>query len=102
MKKKIHPEYKDTLVTCACGEAFKTKSTIHDIKLDICSKCHPFFTGKQKLIDAAGRVDRFKKRFKDVSPKKAGKQEAQPAAAPQTEPQAEPQPEQNPAAEAKE
>jgi large subunit ribosomal protein L31 len=63
MKEGIHPEYKVSTVTCACGNTFKTRSTKPAIKLEICSACHPFFTGKQKLIDTAGRVERFKKRF---------------------------------------
>lgn len=63
MKKDIHPNYKPTTITCACGEVIETCSTKQDIKVEICSKCHPFFTGKQKLVDAGGRVDRFKKRF---------------------------------------
>lgn len=63
MKKDIHPNYEETTVKCACGNEFKTRSTKKDIRLDICSNCHPFFTGKQKLVDTGGRVDRFKKRF---------------------------------------
>ena len=63
MKNGIHPEYKDATVTCACGETFVTKSTKGDMKVEICSKCHPFFTGKQKLVDAGGRVDKFNRRM---------------------------------------
>ena len=63
MKQGIHPNYEETTITCACGEVIKTRSTKKDIKVEICSKCHPFFTGKQKLVDTGGRVDRFKKRF---------------------------------------
>lgn len=63
MKPKIHPEYKDVEVSCACGNAFKTRSTISDIRLEICSSCHPFFTGKQKLVDSAGRVERFQRKY---------------------------------------
>lgn len=63
MKKGIHPEYKEATVSCGCGETFKTRSTIETIKVEICSKCHPFFTGKQKLVDAAGRVEKFKRRY---------------------------------------
>ena len=62
MKEGIHPEYKETTVKCACGAEYKTRSTKENIRVDICSKCHPFFTGKQKLVDTGGRVDRFKKR----------------------------------------
>lgn len=63
MKKGIHPQYGETEIRCACGNVVNTSSTKKDIRVDICSKCHPFFTGKQKLVDAGGRVDRFKKRF---------------------------------------
>ena len=63
MKQGIHPEYKPTTIRCACGETIETSSTKADIRVEICSKCHPFFTGKQKLVDAGGRVDRFKKRY---------------------------------------
>ncbi len=63
MKPEIHPAYNEITVTCVCGNSFKTKSTIKDLSIEICSECHPFFTGKQKLIDTAGRVDRFNKRF---------------------------------------
>jgi len=63
MKDKIHPKYLESTVSCACGAHFKTRSTIPSIHLDICSQCHPFFTGKQKLIDTAGMVERFQKRF---------------------------------------
>ena len=64
MKANIHPEYVDAIVKCACGETFKTRSTKPDIHLEICSKCHPFFTGKQKLVDTAGRVERFQRKYK--------------------------------------
>ena len=63
MKADIHPKYVDTTITCACGEVIHTRSTKENIRVEICSKCHPFFTGKQKLVDTGGRVDRFKKRF---------------------------------------
>ncbi len=63
MKEGIHPKYGEAVVKCACGESFETGSVKKEIKVEICSKCHPFFTGKQKLIDTGGRVDRFKKRF---------------------------------------
>jgi large subunit ribosomal protein L31 len=63
MKESIHPNYKQTTITCACGEVIATGSTKENIRVEICSKCHPFFTGKQKLVDTGGRVDRFKKRF---------------------------------------
>jgi large subunit ribosomal protein L31 len=63
MKEGIHPNYKEAKVSCACGEAFITKSTLEPIRVDICSKCHPFFTGKQKLMDAEGRVEKFKRKY---------------------------------------
>ena len=63
MREGIHPNYVETTITCACGNVIKTRSTKENIKVEICSKCHPFFTGKQKLVDSGGRVDRFKKRF---------------------------------------
>ena len=63
MKSGIHPEYKEVTVRCACGEIIEVGSTKENIRIDICSKCHPFYTGKQKLVDTGGRVDKFKKRF---------------------------------------
>lgn len=63
MQEGIHPEYPAAQVTCACGNAFITRSTRGDFQVDVCSACHPFYTGTQKLIDAAGRVDRFRKRY---------------------------------------
>ena len=63
MKPEVHPQYNDINVTCICGNKFKTRSTGKDLDIEICSECHPFFTGKQKLIDTAGRVDRFNKRY---------------------------------------
>ena len=63
MKEGIHPEYTTTTITCACGNVIETKSTKKDIKTEICSQCHPFMTGKQKLLDTAGRVERFKKKY---------------------------------------
>ena len=67
MKPGIHPEYQEVSVHCACGETFVTRSTRKELRLEICSKCHPFFTGKQKLIDTAGRVEKFNKRYKRKS-----------------------------------
>ena len=64
MKAKIHPEYHDVTVACACGASFQTRSTKKDLRVEICSNCHPFFTGRQKLVDSAGRVERFQKRYK--------------------------------------
>jgi len=63
MKKGIHPTYQNCEVTCVCGNTFTTKSTMSHIKLEICSECHPFFTGKQKLLDSTGRVERFNKKY---------------------------------------
>lgn len=63
MKEGIHPKYEAATVTCACGNVFETRSTKPAIRVEVCSKCHPFYTGKQKLVDSAGRVDRFNKRF---------------------------------------
>ena len=63
MKKDIHPKYGKTLVHCACGNEFETGSTLKNINVEICSKCHPFFTGKQKLMDTTGRVERFRNRY---------------------------------------
>ena len=64
MKKDLHPKYFETSIECACGNKIQTRSTVKDIKIEICSKCHPFYTGKSKLIDSAGRVERFKRRYK--------------------------------------
>ncbi|MCF8091919.1 MAG: 50S ribosomal protein L31 [Desulfotignum sp.] len=63
MKKDIHPKYAKTTATCACGASFEVGSTKENIKVEICSSCHPFFTGKQKLVDSAGRIDRFKRKY---------------------------------------
>jgi large subunit ribosomal protein L31 len=64
MKTGIHPKYELTKITCACGNVIETRSTTKDIKVEICSACHPFFTGKQKLVDTAGRIERFRKKYK--------------------------------------
>jgi large subunit ribosomal protein L31 len=63
VKKGIHPEYKETKITCVCGNVIETRSTKKDIKVEICSQCHPFITGKQKLMDTAGRVERFRNKY---------------------------------------
>ena len=63
MKQDIHPEYKESTVTCVCGNVIKTRSTKGDIKVEICSKCHPFFTGKQKIMDTAGRIEKFNRKY---------------------------------------
>ncbi|MFC1631992.1 50S ribosomal protein L31 [Candidatus Omnitrophota bacterium] len=66
MKPKIHPEYKDTTITCACGEVIHTRSTRQNIRVEICSKCHPLYTGKQKFVDSAGRVEKFKRKYGNI------------------------------------
>ena len=63
MKTDIHPEYKVVTVTCSCGNTFETRSTADELKVELCSQCHPFYTGKQKLVDTGGRIDRFERRF---------------------------------------
>jgi large subunit ribosomal protein L31 len=63
MKEGIHPKYELTTIKCACGNEIQTRSTAKDIEVEICSQCHPFFTGKQKLVDTAGRVERFKRKY---------------------------------------
>jgi len=63
MRDKIHPRYVKSTVTCACGATFETRSTLPEIRVDICSACHPFYTGKQKLVDTAGRVERFRRKY---------------------------------------
>ncbi len=63
MKKDIHPKYEKATITCACGNVIETRSTVKNIKVEICSQCHPFFTGKQKLVDTAGRIEKFKARY---------------------------------------
>jgi len=65
MKAEIHPTYEETTITCACGEVIQTRSTKTNIRVEICSKCHPFFTGEKKFVDSAGRIDRFKKRYEN-------------------------------------
>ncbi|MBI3333379.1 MAG: 50S ribosomal protein L31 [Candidatus Omnitrophica bacterium] len=72
MKKEIHPEYKAATISCACGEVIHTRSTKGSFRVEICSKCHPFFTGKQRFVDTAGRVERFQKKFGKLSKKKDG------------------------------
>jgi large subunit ribosomal protein L31 len=105
MRKDIHPKYEETTVKCVCGNEFTTRSTLKEISVEICSACHPFFTGQQKLIDSAGRVERFVKKYgKDFGGADVGKkgkaEEAAPAdeaaPAPEAAP-AEPAPEAAPA-----
>ena len=63
MKEGIHPEYQTATVTCACGSSFETRTTVGDIHVDVCSACHPFFTGQQKIVDTAGRVEKFRRKY---------------------------------------
>ncbi len=63
MKEGIHPKYMESTITCGCGNVVKTKSTVGDMHVEICSSCHPFYSGKQKIVDTAGRVERFRKRY---------------------------------------
>ncbi|UCC72380.1 MAG: 50S ribosomal protein L31 [Gemmatimonadota bacterium] len=86
MKEGIHPEYKEALVTCACGNSFTTRSTLESIHVEICSRCHPFFTGRQKLVDTAGRVERFRRKYGEPGGKRKGKKVRAPEA--QAEPAA--------------
>jgi len=76
MKKGIHPEYQEAIVKCVCGNEFKTRSTLKEINVEICSACHPFFTGQQKLVDSAGRVDRFIRKYGKDYAAGAAKEEA--------------------------
>ena len=85
MREGIHPEYKPAKVVCACGNVIETRSTRGDFHVEICAACHPFFTGKQKIMDTAGRIERFKTRYA-ASPAAGAKQEAKPATAPKAEP----------------
>lgn len=73
MKKDIHPENFEVTLTCVCGNSFKTLSTENELHVDICSACHPFFTGQQKFVDIAGRIDKFQQRYANVNNKKAAK-----------------------------
>ena len=69
MKADIHPKYVEATITCACGNTWKTRSTRESVHLDICSRCHPYFTGEQRIVDTAGRVERFRKRYEKVQPR---------------------------------
>ena len=69
MKQGIHPEYVNATVTCSCGTTFQTRSTVPEIRLELCSACHPYYTGKQKLVDTGGRVERFQRRYGQTPPK---------------------------------
>ncbi len=82
MKSEIHPDYIDTLVVCACGNKVNTKSTVKEMHVDVCSACHPFYTGKQKLMDSAGRIEKFTRKYeKALKAKKAKTEKEAPATA---------------------
>ncbi len=72
MKEGIHPEYAEATITCACGASFTTRSTAGSYTVDICSECHPFYTGKQRIVDTAGRVEKFRRKYENL-PKRTGK-----------------------------
>jgi len=74
MKKDIHPEYTDATITCVCGNVIKTRSTRKDIKVEICSNCHPYVTGKQKIVDTAGRIESFRRKYAKFEEKNSKKQ----------------------------
>lgn len=101
MRKDIHPKYEEATVKCVCGNTFTTRSTIKEISVEICSACHPFFTGTQKLVDSAGRIERFMKKYgKDyvaAEEEPKAKAEAKPAEKPAKEPKAEATPAEKPA-----
>jgi len=86
MKQGIHPQYEQTTVTCACGNVFTTRSTRQNLRVDVCSNCHPFYTGEQRIVDTAGQVDRFMRRLQTAQSKQADatqrRGQAQPTAAP--------------------
>ncbi len=71
MKQSIHPKYDDTTVTCACGHTFTTRSTRQNLRLDVCSNCHPFYTGEQRIVDTAGQVDRFMRKLQTAQTKQS-------------------------------
>ena len=86
MKAEIHPDYAETNVSCVCGHSWKTRSTAgKEIHVDICSNCHPFYTGKQKLVDTAGRVERFRKRYEKVEALQKAKADREAATAPKAD-----------------
>jgi large subunit ribosomal protein L31 len=73
MKEKIHPRYVEATIVCACGNTWKTRSTQETVHLDICSRCHPYFTGEQRIVDTAGRVERFRKRYENAGQRRSGR-----------------------------
>ena len=88
MKQEIHPSYGPATVRCSCGNTFETRATVSDIRVEICSNCHPFYTGKQKLVDAGGRVERFQRRYKNQP---AGQRAEQAASDQDASPQSSPE-----------
>ena len=88
MKEKIHPKYKEADIECACGAVVKTRSTRGSFKVDICSACHPFYTGKQKLLDSAGRVERFRRKYGRLAEPTVATKPAAPEATPAATPEA--------------
>ncbi|MBM3307411.1 MAG: 50S ribosomal protein L31 [Candidatus Eisenbacteria bacterium] len=86
MKKEIHPKYQEATVTCVCGNQFKTRSTLKEIKVEICAACHPFFTGQQKLVDSAGRVERFVKKYGKIGSTDSAAAKTEAPAAGETKP----------------
>ena len=91
MKKGTHPEYNPARIVCSCGNVIETRSTVGDMSVEICAVCHPFYTGKQRLVDTAGRVERFKRKYGS---------ESEPESEPETEPESEPETEAEPGAKA--
>ena len=81
MKADIHPDYQEVTVECSCGNSFVTRSTADSLHLELCNECHPFFTGRQKLVDSGGRVERFQKRYANTPVKSKKRQKAEAAAA---------------------
>lgn len=81
MKQGIHPEYMETVVTCSCGNKFTTRSTKPELHVELCNQCHPFYTGKQKLVDTGGRVERFQRKYANKGVRRAGQEAAAPAEA---------------------
>ena len=90
MKEKIHPKYIDTEIICSCGNKFKTKSTQPNIRIEVCSACHPFYTGQKRLVDTAGRVDRFKERLEKSKKMQSTKKKAKKPAAKTTKKETKP------------
>ena len=99
MKAEIHPEYKEAVITCSCGSTIRTRSTKSDMHVDVCSECHPFFTGEQRIVDTAGRVERFQRRYSLGDPL-GGDATNEAALAEETEPAEDTEAEEAPAADA--